>query len=138
MMLFDASALLNIIEEKGEDSIKFLRGRYITDLTFYEVGNAMWKAVHRELITANDAEVFLKSFNQLSTTMNVIPYNRKELLKILNISLKESLTFYDASYIHNALKNNLTLVTDDEKLKKTANKYVGVLGSEEVNFNHIN
>lgn len=135
-MLFDASALLNIIEEKGEDSIEFLRDGYITDLTFYEVGNAMWKSVHIELITANDAEVILKTFNQLSTTMNVVPYNRNELLKILNISLKESITFYDASYLHNALKNNLALVTDDKRLKKVANEYLEVLESEEVIFNH--
>ncbi|MFO7967395.1 MAG: type II toxin-antitoxin system VapC family toxin [Archaeoglobaceae archaeon] len=131
-MLFDASALLNIIGEKGEDSIEFLKSGYITDLTFYEVGNAMWKSVYRELLTANDAEVILRAFNQLSTTMKVIPYNRSELPDILKISLNEYLTFYDASYIHNAAKNDLSLVTDDKKLKKAANKYLKVLESEEI------
>ncbi len=138
MMLFDASALLNIIGEKGEESIRLLKGGYISDLTFYEVGNAMWKSVYRKLITADDAEVVLRTFEQLSTTMNVIPYDRKELLVVLKISLKESITFYDASYVHNALKNDLILVTDDKKLRKAASSYLEVLRSEEVNFNHIN
>jgi predicted nucleic acid-binding protein len=34
----------------------------------------------------------------------------------LDMGLRESLTFYDASYIKLALESNLELVTDDEKL----------------------
>ncbi|MFP3945939.1 MAG: type II toxin-antitoxin system VapC family toxin [Archaeoglobaceae archaeon] len=138
MMLFDASALLNIIGEKGEESIKILKSGYISDLTFYEVGNAIWKSVYRDLITLDDAEVVLRTFEQLSTTMNVISCDRKELLDILKISTAESITFYDASYVHNAIKNDLNLVTDDKKLRTAASSYLKVLGSEDMNLNHIN
>ena len=40
----------------------------------------------------------------------------EEPLMTLKIAMKENLTYYDASYVSAALKNNLTLVTDDDKL----------------------
>ena len=43
---------------------------------------------------------------------------------ILDIAVKERLTFYDASYIYLAKKSVLTLVTHDDTLSKIAKKYV--------------
>ena len=40
----------------------------------------------------------------------------EEPLMTLKIAMKENLTYYDASYVSATLKNNLTLVTDDDKL----------------------
>jgi len=37
---------------------------------------------------------------------------------------EEGLTFYDASYVAAAESSEATLVSEDEKLKKTANKFV--------------
>ncbi|WP_153801433.1 hypothetical protein [Hyperthermus butylicus] len=41
-LLFDASALLNIIRG-SVDPLAVLEGGYLLDLTLYEVGNAVWK-----------------------------------------------------------------------------------------------
>ena len=49
--------------------------------------------------------------------------------EILKIAVKENITFYDATYLYMAMKNSLTLVTDDEKLYITAKKYVKTIKS---------
>lgn len=56
----------------------------------------------------------------------------KDHEKTLKIVQRENLTFYDAAYISVAIENNLTLITDDEKLYKAARKYAKVLKSQEV------
>jgi predicted nucleic acid-binding protein len=45
LSLFDASALLNLVRKRGKNTLKLLKGNYILTLTFYEVGNALWKEV---------------------------------------------------------------------------------------------
>ena len=50
----------------------------------------------------------------------------------LKIAMKEDLTYYDASYISATLKNNLTLVTDDDKLYEAGKKYVKTMKSSEL------
>lgn len=47
-------------------------------------------------------------------------------------SVKDSITFYDASYIFLAIENGLDLVTDDKKLKNVAGKYLKVYSSMEL------
>jgi predicted nucleic acid-binding protein len=46
---------------------------------------------------------------------------------------EERLTYYDASYIHAAIKDDAVLVTDDRKLLTSARKYVETSTSEELN-----
>jgi len=50
----------------------------------------------------------------------------------LDMGLRESLTFYDASYIKLALESNLELVTDDEKLYRIAGRYIKTFKSGEL------
>jgi len=67
-----------------------------------------------------------RSFHEAKETKN-----RKCLRNIEN-SMKEGLTYYDASYIQAAVDNGLTLVTDDEQLYKTDRKYVKTITSNEL------
>ena len=41
-LLFDASALLNIIRLRKQDAYRLLKGNLTLSLTRYEVGNALW------------------------------------------------------------------------------------------------
>ena len=50
-LLYDASALLNIIKILGEEVIKYLRGSYILTLTLYEVGECI---MERSYTTKDD------------------------------------------------------------------------------------
>ena len=44
--------------------------------------------------------------------------------EILKISMKLELTFYDSAYINLAKTNNIPLITEDEKLRRKAEKIV--------------
>ena len=51
---------------------------------------------------------------------------------VLSIAVEEGLTYYDASYIHAAYRNGLTLITDDERLGSIAKKYVQTATSSDI------
>ena len=44
--------------------------------------------------------------------------------------MKEGLTYYDAAYLQAAMEKGMTLVTDDERLKKVGGKYVRAVTSD--------
>lgn len=128
MNLFDSSAIINLCGEKKID--KLLRG-WTINLPFYELGNAVWKQVHvHETLTSDEANTVLDPLIEIFRKLK--KPEAEHALEILKIALKESLTFYDASYIHAAMENNLTLVTDDEQLNKASNKYVKTITSDEL------
>jgi predicted nucleic acid-binding protein len=122
--MFDASALLNIVER--ENSFEILKNGFVSDLTFYEIGNAIWKSVHRELLTEEEAGELLEILGKMAKILNVAVLEKEKMNDVLEISVKESITFYDASYIFLAIKNGLKLVTDDKKLRDVAGKYLKV------------
>ncbi len=53
-------------------------------------------------------------------------------METLKIATEEDRTFYDAPYIQTAIQNNLTLITDDEKLYEKEKKYVKTLRTNEL------
>ncbi|MEM5833775.1 MAG: type II toxin-antitoxin system VapC family toxin [Candidatus Aenigmatarchaeota archaeon] len=52
--------------------------------------------------------------------------------EVIDIAVREGVTFCDASYMYIALRNKLTLVTDDRKLMSVARKYVNVVTTSEI------
>ncbi|MEM4570829.1 MAG: type II toxin-antitoxin system VapC family toxin [Desulfurococcaceae archaeon] len=44
--------------------------------------------------------------------------------EVMDVAVKEGVTFYDASYMYIAMRNKLTLVTDDRKLVSVARRYI--------------
>lgn len=50
----------------------------------------------------------------------------------MDIAIKEGATFYDASYMYIAMRNKLSLVTDDRKLMSVTRRYVNVLTTREI------
>lgn len=119
--LFDASSILNIIKNRKSDAIKVLKGNCTLQLAFYEIGNAIWKAVI--LLKSYDLDMGLKI---ISTVTKLLSYmsivNPKHPKNVLSIASNLPTTFYDASYIAAALENGLTLVTDDQKLINKINE----------------
>lgn len=55
---------------------------------------------------------------------------------IFNLASKESLTVYDASYFYTTMKNNLIFVTDDDKLRNKASRYIRILTSAELSLRY--
>lgn len=128
-LLFDPSSIINLCTER---KIERLLDGCTLNLAFYELGNAIWKQVHlHKALTPEEGSEALAALTEVYDQMRELPI--EDASSILNIAVEEGLTFYDASYIHAAIKNEAVLVTDDRKLHTTASKYVETTTSEELN-----
>ncbi|MGH9878655.1 MAG: type II toxin-antitoxin system VapC family toxin, partial [Nitrososphaerales archaeon] len=98
----------------------------------YEVGNVLRRLAKFEgKISASQACSLLDSFLLLVQYMQVLTINGIEN-SVKELSLQKNLTFYDASYLAAAEKNNLALVTDDKQLTEAAGKTVKVFRSDDL------
>jgi predicted nucleic acid-binding protein len=118
--LFDASSIINLCARKNVDTL--LEGGTL-DLAFYEAGNAIWKQVYlRRSLTRQEGRKALTALAEVLKTMRSVSVEHGPA--VLNIAIEAGLTYYDASYIHAAVKNGSTLVTDDGRLFSAAKRYV--------------
>jgi predicted nucleic acid-binding protein len=126
--LYDSSAIINLIARKRAD--KLLEDGTL-GLTFYEVGNAIWKQVYlKRSLTREEGEKALRTLVEVLAMMTEVPVDDGQA--VLGIAVEEGLTYYDASYVHAAVKNGLTLVTDDGRLCSAARKYVETATSTDI------
>ncbi|MEM2896172.1 MAG: type II toxin-antitoxin system VapC family toxin [Candidatus Bathyarchaeia archaeon] len=127
--LFDSSAIMNLIKNNELDK---LLGNFTLTLAPYEVGNSLWReACLRKKLSIEDASEALEAICSIIERMVRLSIDGEEM-KILKIAEIESLTYYDASYLHMAAKNGFILITDDEMLLKKAKKYVKAIKSAQV------
>lgn len=118
MMLFDASALLNVIRAMGSDSFRLLHGNYILSLTPYEIGNAIWKeTVLLKRITIDGAIMLL---DLVSSSYSILKITFPEnIFNVLKMAHSLRITYHDSSYVVASQELKSTLVTDDVKLRKS-------------------
>lgn len=109
----------------------FVKGCTI-DLAIYEAINAVWKECC--ILKRIRVEVAYKLIELLSKIFNILDlYTIRGCERdVLEIAVKEGITVYDASYIYIAVRDKLTLVTDDKKLIDTAKKYVSVATTTQI------
>ena len=129
MYLFDASSIVNLVKR---GILRVLGQGSTIDLARYEALNAVWKEYL--LLKQIDRETMLEFADILSKIFDIIRIeniqgNERE---VIELAAREKLTIYDASYLLLAIKKNLILVTDDEKLKRKASKYVKVRKTQEI------
>ncbi len=125
--LLDASAVVKFILENENSGVDRIFDNNLLDLTFYEAGNSFWKAATlQDRITEEDAEDAANILNGLRKEVEVIPVKDLDSEKVMEIALKEEITYYDSSYITGAVEKDIPLVTQDGKLSKKAEKYVEV------------
>ncbi|MEM0044604.1 MAG: type II toxin-antitoxin system VapC family toxin [Sulfolobales archaeon] len=129
MYLYDASAILNLVK-RGE--LRVFLGGHTLDLAIYEVANAVWKECY--LLGKIKIETAYKVIELISGIFNVLNLHSVKGFEkeVMDIAVKEGVTFYDASYMYIAMRNKLTLVTDDRKLMSVARKYVNVVTTSEI------
>ena len=126
--LLDASSLIFLIRKaEAQTTVECLRESVVLDLTFYEVGNVIWKeGVLKKSITPNDYKAFENMARTILGKVDRITVEAEALAGILEIAKNEMLSFYDSSYVYFAKENNLILVTEDKELKTKAHKHVKV------------
>jgi len=127
--LLDASALLPLVTRCGKQLIveAYREKLATTDLAVYEACNSLWKlAALLKSISLEDAYDVAIILKDLTTRDLIQPINfaRLDFSSALEKAYKEQLTFYDASYITAAVSEEAVLVTEDERLRKVASKFV--------------
>jgi predicted nucleic acid-binding protein len=123
-LLFDACSILMLVRElKGEASDKLVEGSTIS-LVYYELGNALWRECFLlKRISQEEARTLLRSMYAIVGQMELLSIGHEdEANAILDLACNHSLTFYDSAYLAQAIKSNKTLVTEDKKLSKAAEK----------------
>jgi len=116
-LVFDASALLNLIRSIGSDAFNYLKGHYILTLTPYEIGNALWREttlVRR--ISIDEAISLLELMYNVYKVLNIV--SPQNLSLVLKLAYELRITYYDSSYIIVSYELGARLVTDDERLKR--------------------
>lgn len=118
--LFDASSVVDIVLGHGGASVEIdvLFDEYWLDLTRYEAANAIWKiGIARDELRESEVDTAIDILDRLEYEMEAEiatgPFT-------LDVARESGLTFYDASYIAVAQREDLTLVTEDGPLGDAA------------------
>ena len=127
--LFDASSIVNLVKKNFVEP--FIKGATI-ELAFYESISAVWK--EHVLLKHIEEEVAMELIEVLEDIFNVMKVLSMRSMgkEVFEIAAKEKMTIYDASYLCAAVKNGLTLVSDDEKLRSISSKYVNTITSKQL------
>ena len=130
--LFDSSALMNIIQHRGNKAYELIKNNYTIDLVFYEIGNVIWKFVYRNLITLQEGSDLIENMKGIFNSLNVIQSKTDDIRPIFSIATNQNITFYDSAFIHYSKREDKILITDDKKLIKVAGAIVEVKESKEL------
>jgi predicted nucleic acid-binding protein len=86
----------------------------VSSLTEYEIGNVLWRENQQKKLKdpARIAAIFSEALAPLRK------FDVDSLANVLEVAIGRHLTFYDASYVYLAEKENLKLVTEDTDLLK--------------------
>jgi len=141
-LLFDSSALLNIIRVRKQDAYGLLKGNLTLSLAKYEIGNALWKeALLLGRISLEEALEALSLLDRVLEIMEMVYPKRSDLT--FRLAFDPQVTYYDASYVVASIENDAKLITSDVKLARrigekmdTVNKVLGrepeILLSDEI------
>ncbi len=126
--LLDTSSLMLLMKTANlKTQLDFLQTSYLLDLTFYEVGNALWKETCKtKFITKNEAQTLQKNIQIVLARTDKICCETTDFQKISEVAETENLSFYDSSYLFIAQEKKLILVTEDKKLSSKAEKHLDV------------
>ena len=113
--LFDASALYSLLDYVDKIDLKKI---HILTLTFYEIGNVIWKEyyIHKKV---KDPITLSMLFHKLMRKLNVV--EDPPLEGVMRIAVERGLTYYDASYAYVAESLGIILVSNDKELIRKTN-----------------
>jgi predicted nucleic acid-binding protein len=101
--------VIKIIEESNEDFLTL-------DLAFAEVSNVAWKRI----VLFNDKQN--ATLEQLRNALDFIEklckivYVNDIAMEVINLAVREKLSFYDSAFLYLAIKEGTKLLTTDLKL----------------------
>ncbi len=115
-LVFDASAIVGLVMSAPRSVVELAAGHHTADLAHYELGNVLWKLARRGL----RVEPIHRAFREV---LGLLRVERVGLgPDVLELAVKHGITYYDAAYIHLAVRLGGRLVTEDgEILRKFPN-----------------
>lgn len=127
--LLDASALVPLVVGRGKRLMAEASRTDLvtTDLAIHEACNALWKLARLlDRISIEDALEVAVTIKDLAARgiTEAFDFRRLDIPRTLKMAHEERITFYDASYIVAAESMEATLVTEDEKLRRAASRFV--------------
>ena len=86
----------------------------VSSLTEYEIGNTLWKQNKKKEL--DDPKRIATIFQESLAELDEISVD--SVVNVMILAMERNLTFYDASYVYLAEKENMELVTEDNDLIK--------------------
>lgn len=121
--LFDASALVNLALDGGSKAVDVIAEGSALVLTFYEMGNSVWKLSHLlKKLSSEESKSLLGVLLQLFDQLSILNLGTSDAMQIEELATLHRITFYDSAYLYAAKKNKLVLVTDDGQLARAAGR----------------
>ncbi|MCX8183067.1 MAG: type II toxin-antitoxin system VapC family toxin [Crenarchaeota archaeon] len=112
--VLDTSALYPLLRKLGGGASSLLPRLMILDLTKYELGNIIWREYR--LGHVKNWEKSIEQWSRIIGELSSYSIDAEHLKEVGKIAVERGLSFYDASYVYAAEKQNLKLVTEDENL----------------------
>ncbi len=127
--LFDASSIIASAIKRRFDP---LLDNHTLELAGYEIGNYLRREAHlRGSIDIEELRMLVELFNEILKGMKIIG-GRHPSHEIVDLAGRLGLTYYDAAYLYNAKRLNLTLVTEDGKLREIGGGFVKAIKIDEL------
>jgi predicted nucleic acid-binding protein len=118
--IIDTSALINIVMKFYKKDLNFINRlieeSIFPDLIFYEIGSYLRKYKEINKVSNNEIKEMTELFNYIIGKAKIEEVRLN--YEILDLSIKENLSYYDAVYLYLARKYNLILISDDKDLIK--------------------
>jgi len=125
--VIDTSALINIVLKFYKKDLNFINRlieeSIFPDLIFYEIGSYLRKYKEIRKVSNNEIKEMTELFNYIIGKAKIEEVRLN--YEILDLSIKENLSYYDAVYLYLVKKYNLILISDDKDLIKE-----GAIGSD--------
>jgi len=93
---------------------RLIKESIFPDLIFYEIGSYLREYNEITKIPNNEIKEMIELFNYIIGKAKIEEVRLK--YEILDLSIKENLSYYDAIYLYLARKYNLILISDDTDL----------------------
>lgn len=127
--LLDASALLPLVTGFGKELIRKGSREWLatTDLGLYEACNSLWKlSTLLRSIPVDAGTEIAAVLGELTRrdVIHLVSIAGVEIPATFGLACDKNLTFYDASYVTAARQESAVLVTEDVKLRESAEKHV--------------
>lgn len=130
-LVLDASVIAKwYIEEENTEKALDIRDKFVEGklaileptLLTYELGNVFWK---HPVKSSEDVESDFKALFDIG--LEFLEVNEPDFLKNVHVNARKfEITFYDATYVTLAIKEDCKLITADGRLQRKVEKHIDV------------